>query len=106
MGGGERGGAYNILEKKLWGSCVEQGQFSEFTVESCDRKGMKLRTYLVCSQTIFHQHKTVMIFCDTCYISYNKRGTFRAPGPGCSKLTKSLVNQMLKFQTLISQICQ
>ena len=28
------------------------------------------------------------------------------PGPGCSKLTMSLVNVLLKFQTLISQICQ
>ena len=29
-----------------------------------------------------------------------------SPGPGCSKLTTSLVNEALKFQTLISQICQ
>ena len=28
------------------------------------------------------------------------------PGPGCSKLTMSLVNVSLKFQTLISQIRQ
>ena len=28
------------------------------------------------------------------------------PGPGCSKLTTSLVNVSLKFQRLISQICQ
>ena len=27
-------------------------------------------------------------------------------GPGCSKLTTSLVNETLKFQTLISQIFQ
>ena len=27
-------------------------------------------------------------------------------GPGCSKLTMSLVNVSLKFQTLISNICQ
>ena len=27
-------------------------------------------------------------------------------GPGCSKLTTSLVNVSLKFLTLISQICQ
>ena len=27
-------------------------------------------------------------------------------GPGCSKLTTSLVNVSLKFQMLISQICQ
>ena len=28
------------------------------------------------------------------------------PGPGCSKLTMSLVNVSLKFQMLISEICQ
>ena len=27
-------------------------------------------------------------------------------GPGCSKLTMSFVNVFLKFQTLISEICQ
>ena len=30
----------------------------------------------------------------------------KRPGPSCSKLTTSLVNVSLKFQTLISQICQ
>ena len=28
------------------------------------------------------------------------------PGPSCSKLTTSFVNVSLKFQTLISEICQ
>ena len=28
------------------------------------------------------------------------------PGPGCSKLTTSLVNVLLKFQMLMSEICQ
>ena len=28
------------------------------------------------------------------------------PGPGCSKLMTSLVNETLKFQTLVFQICQ
>ena len=31
---------------------------------------------------------------------------FRTPGPSCSKLTTSLVNIPLKFQTLISHVCQ
>ena len=31
---------------------------------------------------------------------------FKTPGPGCSKLTTSLVNVSLKFQMLISKICQ
>ena len=30
----------------------------------------------------------------------------KRPGPGCSKLTTSLVNVSLNFQKLISQICQ
>ena len=32
--------------------------------------------------------------------------SFSIPGPSCSKLTTSLVNVSLKFQPLISQICQ
>ena len=32
--------------------------------------------------------------------------TLRIPEPGCSKLTTSLVNETLKFQLFISQICQ
>ena len=31
---------------------------------------------------------------------------YKRSGPGCSKVTKSLVNVSLKFQTLISHICQ
>ena len=31
--------------------------------------------------------------------------TLTSPGPGCSKVTTSLVNVSLKFQTLISEIC-
>ena len=31
---------------------------------------------------------------------------FLRPGAGCSKLTMSLVNETLKFQALISEICQ
>ena len=32
--------------------------------------------------------------------------SFEQPGPGCSKLTMSLVNVLLKFETLVSEICQ
>ena len=31
---------------------------------------------------------------------------YYSPEPGCSKLTTSLVNILLKFQTLISDICK
>ena len=37
-------------------------------------------------------------------ITYNS--TNYRTGPGCSKLTMSLVNVSLKFQMLISEICQ
>ena len=35
-----------------------------------------------------------------------KGGMSKRPGPGCSKLTTSLVNVSLNFQKLFSQICQ
>ena len=31
---------------------------------------------------------------------------YQIPGPSCSKLMTSLVNVLLKFQTLITEICQ
>ena len=31
---------------------------------------------------------------------------FKSTGPGCSKLTASLVNISLKFQMLITELCQ
>ena len=45
----------------------------------------------------------------TKYILWITSESFRIcllSGPGCPKLTMSLVNVSLKFQTLISQICQ
>ena len=38
-------------------------------------------------------------------LSPNK-ALIKTAGPGCSKLTRLLVNEILKFQTLISLICQ
>ena len=37
---------------------------------------------------------------------HHKCDAFCTPGPGCSKLTTTLVNVSLNFQKLISQICQ
>ena len=37
---------------------------------------------------------------------YDKFSFGYPPGPGCSKLTSSLVNMSLNFQKLISEICQ
>ena len=42
-----------------------------------------------------------------CLIDYRKSyRCHKATGPGCSKLTMSLVNVLLKFQMLISEVCQ
>ena len=38
--------------------------------------------------------------------SFGSKTKIVLTGPGCSKLTTSLVNVLLKFQTLLSQICQ
>ena len=43
---------------------------------------------------------------ETDRFSKNKYSVKSHPGPSCSKLTMSLVNVSLKFQTLISNICQ
>ena len=41
------------------------------------------------------------------FVSFNSNNAvLQSPGPGCSKLTMSLVNVSLKFQTLISEIWQ
>ena len=42
----------------------------------------------------------------TLYSIINAMESSKIPGPACSKLTTSLVNVSLLFQTLISQICQ
>ena len=45
-----------------------------------------------------------LVFCLIC--SYMHMQLSIIPGPSCSKLTTWLVNVSLKFQTLVSQICQ
>ena len=53
---------------------------------------------------------TTAVYCGrkTTTKTYLTRGTVNPyhSGPGCSKLTMSLVNVPLNFQELISQICQ
>ena len=39
-------------------------------------------------------------------LPFPRQGTIKPSGPGCSKLTTSLVNETLNFQMLISQISQ
>ena len=50
----------------------------------------------------------IIVFFFKVYSFISKANAFSnvKPGPSCSKLTTSLVNVSLKFQTLISQICQ
>ena len=40
------------------------------------------------------------------HFQVNRYTYLSTPGPGCSKLTVSLVNVSLEFQMLISEICQ
>ena len=40
------------------------------------------------------------------FVSFELLGPAVQSGPGCSKLTTSLVNISLKFHMLISKICQ
>ena len=49
-----------------------------------------------------HTHRNVMTQCSP----QEPNNTMHTSGPGCSKLTISLVNVSLKFQMLISEICQ
>ena len=77
---------------------------------------MSLRTYLCQARVLQFSRKTLLLF----FLIYNLSRCTKSnkmyalivliwsshPGPGCSKLTTSLVNETLKFQTLISQICQ
>ena len=53
---------------------------------------------MICRILSFYAEKRVSSFC--LFFQQTK------PGPGCSKLTTSLVNVSLKFQTLISDIRQ
>ena len=41
-----------------------------------------------------------------CVGNYNNFDKICVSGPGCSKLTMALVNVSLKFQMLISNLCQ
>ena len=43
---------------------------------------------------------------DQRFINVSLKKVLCCSGPGCSKLTTSLVNVSLKFQTLISELCQ
>ena len=92
---------YSVMCKVYTGYCgtseIEHGLWA-CTVDNplAKARGLSLRTG---AQTMLYL---------TCLP--RRRLTFQAQslcsGPGCSKLTTSLVNETLKFQTLISQICQ
>ena len=48
----------------------------------------------------------VAVLSDPLVAAASPMNTAETSGPGCSKLMTSLVNVSLKFQTLISRICQ
>ena len=91
-------------------------QFNFFRVKSQNNSGLK--TFNSVWSTIyvsrFNSHNSSVYFfrvnshsikvCNTVYFSrFNSNNT---SGPSCSKLTMLLVNVLLKFQMLISEICQ
>ena len=57
-------------------------------------------------------HRNDLVICNhsregktpSCMYTQIKTVSFKSPGPGCSKLTTSLVNVSLKFQVLIPGI--
>ena len=53
---------------------------------------------------IRRQKDTVKVIPPVVVSLYSFLYSYNHPGPGCSKLTTSLVNVSLKFQTLISHI--
>ena len=58
----------------------------------------------MCSKIILPTHLARQL---THFKGKSKRGNRqKSSGPGCSNLTTSLVNVLLKFQMLISEICQ
>ena len=82
---------HKVLVKRLGGLSLPR----KSVVILADRLDMTLPVYHGCKTT---KQQTVEPF-----ISKQPR---KRTGPGCSKLTTSLVNVSLKFQTLISQIRQ
>ena len=58
----------------------------------------------VSSSIIVSSYLKLVMFSKTSPVPRKYSYLFKRPGPGCSKLTTSLVNMSLKFQKLISQI--
>ena len=61
------------------------------------------------SAGLLSKRESKIMLCIVCFFNDQVRGTvlkLTSTGPGCSKLTTSLINVSLKFQTLISEICQ
>ena len=115
--------SHDLNTLKLWNMKIVQvmgcGSYPGFTPffsypTDSDRNMFYLFKYVVtttlkcfCIGTpktlIFHLSKgNNLRNCLLCFLG----NIFNRPGPGCSKLTTSLVNETLKFQMLISQICQ
>ena len=95
---------HKVLVNRLGGLSLPRKSVARLT----DRPDMTLDVYRGRKTTI--QQPRLRQVCDSIHywslylLSVDSLGY--TPGPGCSKLTTSLVNVLLNFQELISHICQ
>ena len=84
-------------------SCCKSCSFQSLKSHSCT-ESISIRAILPDEHTIafnFDQTRFALFYG---IFHQSVRDSYSISGPGCSKLTTSLVNETLKFQTLISQI--
>ena len=73
----------------------------EFYLKITDLEGSEV---FIFTRRSLEEVKLASVSCELWCIKLNPCCGLRRSGPGCSKLTTSLVNVSLKFQTLILQI--
>ena len=86
-------------------SLEKKNLFSHIFVAHVDCQILISET-LISQSTLSYQRISSLYLHFNSYELKHLKVSFLRPRPGCSKLTTSLVNETLKFQTLISQICQ
>ena len=71
---------------------------------------MLVLEFFLFSNTVHYKNAIFLVCCQKLWIAKALhiflQQKYCISGPGCSKLTTSLVNVSLNFQNLISQICQ
>ena len=86
--------------------------YTFFSYATCNWPEIFIQTYSVLfffntSSNSMNQRQIICFHFIMCVMGMVYQQKFRnSPGPGCSKLTTSLVNVSLKFQTLIAEIIQ